>query len=73
MSRRKKARSETRMPLKLFIFFITVAIALFLGLFIYTNSIGDSVKDKGSKNEILVNVEKGSSTSSIGDLLKKRE
>ena len=49
MSRRKKARSETRMPLKLFIFFITVAIALFLGLFIYTNSIGDSVKDKGSK------------------------
>ena len=72
MSRRKKARSETRMPLKLFIFFITVAIALFLGLFIYTNSIGDSVKDKGSKNEILVNVEKGSSTSSIGDLLKKK-
>ncbi|MDY2959682.1 MAG: endolytic transglycosylase MltG [Hornefia sp.] len=72
MSRSKKAKSKSRMPLKIFLFFVTIGVAVILGLFIYANSIGGNMKDKNDKNEILVTVEKGSSTSSISDLLKKK-
>lgn len=72
MSRRKKAQSKTRMPIKILLFVITLVVAMILGLFIYANSIGGSIKDKDNKNEILVTVEKGSSTSSIGNLLKEK-
>ncbi len=59
--------------LRLFFIILALLVIVILGLMIYANGISETALDPKDKTERSIHIEKGASTSSIGDILEEKK
>ena len=72
MGKKEKTKTKSGTPLRILLIVVAFIIVILLGVYIYGKSLGGSAKDKNNKNEIMVTIEKGSTTAGIGKLLQDK-
>ena len=72
MGKKEKIKTKSGTPLRILLIVVAFIIVILLGVYIYGKSLGGSAKDKNNKNEIMVTIEKGSTTAGIGKLLQDK-